>query len=547
MPIHSEIRAQELRKLAQSMAQQFKITNPLDVQALESQLLARYANGNILVSQYNSSNLASSSKFRGDVRNVLVDLIASFGHLKSIYNSYLAIEGSMRAIVDDYSYRLTRIVSQLTNSDKDNIRFIQGPDLLANTEYTNVTMSSDIIRLPKDRIPTQDLTNMDITTTFYPAVDLNNGVLLSTNGDVQSVLKSGPGTATWSIDMYTKSIPAYPLYVSTLESITDTAADLYSVTGTVARIEFQNSDTTITPKEMELKFQQPVRVLSVLSSNSLSSTLAIHKDSRGVLVGTILPKKDITVSLPDSAVQRIVVYLQVMHFTDRKPYASILADQYLEQDVYVGAMQDPNGFSNAAEQPDYYHYELGLYNVKFLKTPADTSSGTLTTPKFYSYNGALESSSIVVYGSGVPDPVVTYYQPNGSVTDIDSSSSVTQVVETIEDSTTTVQLEHFPYVDNDNELSVNIVTVTGDEIDAEPYRVMPLTPGELPQFSPDNSLECFVLGSLIVFKDAIALDPTQTLAITYYVKAVAVSYTLTFTDYDSWVQAYMVNLHDHVQ
>jgi hypothetical protein len=543
---HNEIRARELRALAKVMASQFGITNPLDVQALENELLSKYANGVRLTSQYSTSNAASSAKFRSDVRNVLIDLIATYGHIEAIDKNYANLEANVRALIDRFDFQLETILSDLVNSDIDNTRHVRGNDLFNNLDdASNLEYIHGRLRPTHHRIPVGLFSTVDISSTIYPEPGLNNEVLTTTTGTLASIIRSGLASKVWSVDVYTKSPPKFDLLVSGLESITDTSLDATNLTGIVQKLTFDFSDTaTILPTEMEIRFQQKVNIIGVLIDG------VIHTDSDGNPITTINLKRDHLVNLPGSSFNSLSLYVHVPSFSDEIPYSEILADQYTAGDVYIGAILNPDGFTADIDRPDYFHYELGIYNVK-LRT-SSTEPGTAVTKVYQSYSGALADASFTHFGKGLTDShlVVTPYWhlPNGLFTDT-KPVDPTPVTESYTSATLTEEfsslvLDLVPYITSIDSLVVQIALADGSAPRDVEFIMAPNN--EIPQFSLDDSLQCFLIGNTLIFKTGITLAEGETITIDYDVLLTGVHYTIVHSP-DAWTGAYTVTLHDNIQ
>jgi len=543
---HNEIRARELRALAKTMASQFGIRNPLDVKALERELLAKYSNGARLTSQYAASNKASSAKFRSDVRNVLIDLIATYGHIEAIDKNYASLEDSVRSLIDRFDFQLEAILSGLVNSDTDNTRHIRGNDLFASLDAaSNLEQVHGKLRPAYERIPVGLFNTVDISTVVYPEPGLNNEVLSVTTGNIKSIIRSGLASKTWSVDVYTKSPPKFDLLVSGLESITNTALDATNLTGIIQKLTFDFSDTSaILPTEMELRFQQKVNIIGVLVDG------VVHTDSTGYPVTTINVRRDHLIPLPGSSVNLVSVYVHVPNFTDQIPYADILADQFISDEVYTGAILNPDGFVADIDRPDYYHYELGIYNMKL--RIAATEPGTGTTKVFESYSGALSDASFIHFGKGLMDNninVTPYWHVPGDVPTTTKPVDPTPVREsytnvTLPEEFTSVLLDIVPYVTTGDAVAVQLTTGdTGTPIDIE---FITAPNDEIPQFSLDDSLQCFLIGGTLIFKSGITLAEEETLSITYDVLLTGVHYEIEHAP-EAWTGSYTVTIHDNIQ
>jgi hypothetical protein len=551
---HNEIRKRELKTLAKSMAKQFGLTNVLDIQALEEELLARYADGTELTSKYSTSEAASSAKFRQDVRNALIDIIATLGHLKAIDKEYSTLEQSMRNKIDMYAKQIEEIRKQLINSDTDNARTIEADDLMKFSESTTgLEYVQGILRPGTQRVPVGELTTASIDYTLYPVVDTDNNVLVTTLGDMKNLVRTGLNSRSWTADVYTSIEPKFSLNISGLEDLNDTSIDCSSLSGIVCRIELDLSDNPITTSELEIDFQQPVRIIGLIGDGQV-----LKDNDTSLPIITIASRREHILPLPENTYSNLVVYVNVPRFVDRTPYTEILADQYDSDQVYVGATLNPDGFMSDINRPDYYHYELGIYNLKF-RLPSTVTSGTLVTTEFKS-QGALRSAELVHRGKGSPIVNTIYHQDDlvsDTLPDAFLPRTETYDATTFPDPITAITLLETPYIGSYRKglkqgaaggpISSDIMISLKKAEEADVEVTLITAPGNmLPQFSNNTDPECFLLRRTLVFKTPIDLTEYDSIEINYNVLLTGVHFEIVHATSD-WTHSYTVLLHDNLQ
>jgi len=386
----------------------------------------------------------------------------------------------------------------------------------------------------------------------YPDTDNNNGVLKTTTGNIKSIIQSGLASKTWSLDVYTEQVPNYGLSVSTIESSTNLALDINNnLSGIVLRLDLDFSTSPVRADEIELRFQQPVRILGMFANGD-----AVIDSVSGRPITTFVEKRDHLLPVLGSTrdMSSLSIYIHQPQFTDRVPYTEILADQYDSREVYAGAMLNPDGLMSEIDKPDYFHYEIGIYNIKFRNILG--AVGLLKTSVFNTFNGALDDAFILHMGNRIPESYITKYYIQNGVPSITKPLDPGMEEETFYDleDTSAITLADTPWVTNLTRPDITITIPPDTEDTSEEDEIIRIdfiytAPGVMPQFNPNDDPECFLIGPTLVFKNAITLDKARGayLTVSYPKLLDGIYFEIGYPFPDCWTDSYTVVLHDHKQ
>jgi hypothetical protein len=193
----------EIDKLIDQAFSQFNIVDSAERLDIASSIKSQLKTNDVL-SNFTSEVIASSSKYRAEVRLALIDIIAQLLHAKDMNSKINQLEGSSRETIEE---ALTKIHSlEKTILQKaDNIK--ETFEEHVDSGIHNNTMIKDG-QLSVSKFGTlSKLSNINIVIS--PAASIQDNVTVSTSGNLEDLIYTGVGTDSYWVRVVTPSIPEF--------------------------------------------------------------------------------------------------------------------------------------------------------------------------------------------------------------------------------------------------------------------------------------------------------------------------------------------------
>ncbi len=303
----------EIQKLVEQAFMQFGIVDEAEKLDLTSSI-KKQLNSNDILSHFTSSMFASSSKYRSDIRAVLIDIIAQLLHARDMDLKIKQLEGTSRQLEETAKAKINSLEKTIIQQS-ENIRESFEEQVDSGT-HSNTMTRDGFLRVAKLGTLSK-LSNPTITVS--PAESIQDEVSVAVSGELEHLYKTGAGSDSYWIRVVSPVIPEF-------------FENNRLVKGAIVALELDAVSTNTLPIMASVKGSGFFRIFSLEGSTNKENWDFLGSDPTYGEHSFVEIEKDINYS-------------------------------YYRLKLHIPSAEVDNGF---------YFYNLGLHNIKIFNKKQDT-------------------------------------------------------------------------------------------------------------------------------------------------------------------------------
>jgi len=370
MPVSNklkQVRDEEILRLASSMARQFGVTDPLEIQEVtEAVQLSFDTTGPLL--KYSPSTMADSGKFRNDTRNALINIIAFLIQIEEIERGRTELESNSRKSLDSNETQVKLLEDSYIQTDRDLLQIESFSIRKARGSYQGVQVDGGVLKIiSHDDAAARRVKGIE--AAIYPTAASNQFIVHETVGDINSVLNTEPGSGIWGVNVYTPAQELTTYWSQPLSRSSMSEGAMRAYHGILIDLTLKLKDP-IDVNYLGAKFLTPSKLIRVYtysgqgSDDTPSWQPAVDAGNRFVQSEGYEYDMELYNFGEVSGVTDVRMVFNVARPEDTVPQLYLLEKMYTRGEVFRGIATDDLNFEEYIRMEDNFLYHFGLHNIK---------------------------------------------------------------------------------------------------------------------------------------------------------------------------------------